>query len=326
MKMRVAVIGTGMAWDRLHYPAFAQLTDKFEIVAVCNKTVEKALNFAAQINLPKENVYSDYREMLKRNDIDVVDVLVPISENFEVTKDVLLSGRNLIAEKPFAATLEGAKELIRIKNEKNVQVMVAENFRYDECNQILKEILDNGQIGDIAYFIYNTGADFEKDMKQNTFSAKEWRQHPQYEGGSFLDGGIHDIALLRYLFGDVADLSAFARPHQREYCPYMHINCLLKFQNGVIGNYNYYASGAEQQKPQIGLRIFGTNGDVFMESKDCGHIYLNFSNSTCEIRQFTPAKGYYNELVNYYSGNILSTPELEIGDMELVFRILHAVK
>ena len=101
-KLRLGVIGTGMAWDKLHYPALQQLSDKYEITAVCNKTVDKAERVANTVNLPPDRVYSSYSEMLKRDDIDVVDVLVPISENFEVARDVLLAGKNLIAEKPFA--------------------------------------------------------------------------------------------------------------------------------------------------------------------------------------------------------------------------------
>lgn len=326
MRLRLGVIGTGFAWERLHYPALKQLTDKYEIVAVCNKTIEKAQNFAKQINLPDENVYSDYREMLKRDDIDVVDLLVPISENYEVAKDVLNAGKNLIAEKPFASTVQSAKELIEIKNSKNLKIMVAENFRYDECNNIIKQAIAQGAIGIVSHFIFNTGADFENDMITDTFSAKEWRQHPQYEGGSFLDGGIHDIALMRFLFGDALNVKAFGNKQDKEYCEYRNINTLLRFNGDIIGNYTYYSSSAELQTPPIGLRIFGSNGDIYLESKTCKNVIINYKDGKSEKRKFTPENGYYNEFINYYDGNIVSTPEKELGDIELIFRILNEVK
>lgn len=326
MKLRLGVIGTGMAWERLHFPAIKELSDKYEIVAVCNKTIEKAQNFAQSINLPQDSVYCDHKEMLKRTDIDVFDVLVPISENYEIAKDVLNAGKNLIAEKPFAATVEGAKELIDLKNQNNLKVMVAENYRYEECYTIIKEVISGGQIGEIAYFILNTVADFEKDMTTDTFAAKEWRQHPVFAGGIFLDGSIHDIALMRFLFGDVDKVEAFSKSQDKDFCPYQNINSILKFKNGVIGNYSFYSAGTELQKPPIGLRIFGTLGEIYLESKESGTVNINFKDGRSEQRKFTPQRGYYNELLSYYDGNIVATPEKELGDIELIYNILGKIQ
>ncbi len=326
MKLKMGVIGTGMAWERLHWPAVKKLSDRYEVVAVCNKTIEKAQNFARQINLPQDSVYSDYRQMLERTDLDVVDILVPISENYEVAKDVLLAGKNLIAEKPLASTLEGARELIELKNQKNVKMMVAENYRYEEFSTIIKNVIDGGQIGEVVYFIFNTGADFEREMTGNTFAAKEWRQHPVFEGGVFLDGGIHDIALMRFLFGDAAEVKAFGVRHGKEYCSYRNINALIKFDRGVIGNFSFWSSSTELQKPPVGLRIFGTCGDIYLESKECGTISIHYKDGRSEQKQFKPSRGYYNEFVNYCDGNIVSTPENELGDMNLIFELLEKAK
>lgn len=325
-KLKMGVIGIGFAWDRLHYPAIKELSDQYEIVAVCNKTPDKAQQFAKSINLPQESIYSNYKDMLTRTDIDVVDVLVPISENFEVAKDVLNAGKNLIAEKPFAATLESANALLTLKNEKNLKVMVAENFRYDEGNNIIKQTIASGAIGEVLYFVMNTGADFESDMLTDAFAAKEWRQHPAFPGGSFLDGGIHDIALMRFLFGDVECLSAYGKPQNEEFCPYASINTLLKFKSGVLGSYSYCSKNAELQKPPIGLRIIGTLGDIFLESKTSGVVNINLKNQNSQQKKYTPDRGYYNELLNYYNGDIIATPEKEIGDIKLIYDILDNIK
>jgi predicted dehydrogenase len=85
-----------MAWERLHWPALAKLADQYEIAAVCNKTIEKAHSFADSISLPSDRVYADHHLMLARGDIDAVDLLVPISENFEMARDVLNTGRHLM--------------------------------------------------------------------------------------------------------------------------------------------------------------------------------------------------------------------------------------
>jgi len=330
-KLRLAVIGTGLAWDRLHYPALQQLSDKYEITAVCNKTIDKAQGFAQGINITPDNVYSDYSEMLQRNDIDVVDVLVPISENFEVARDVLLAGKNLIAEKPFSATIDGANELLELKNRNNLKVMVAENYRYDEGNRIIKDIISNGKIGEITNFTLDTGADFSADMTSDNFAAKEWRQHPNFYGGIFLDGGVHDMALIRFLFGDIERIYAVGKPQVADHCPYSVINAMLTFKNNINGSYTFRSNAKPLHKPPIGLRIFGTLGEIYLESKDCGIVNVCYNNGLTENLPYTPERGYYNELLNFYNNyfnyeNIISTPEKEIGDIELVFGILKSIE
>ena len=325
-KLRLGVIGTGMAWDKLHYPALQQLSDKYEITAVCNKTVDKAQRVASTVNLPPDRVYSSYSEMLKRDDIDVVDVLVPISENFEVARDVLLAGKNLIAEKPFAATLDGANELLELKNRNNLKVMVAENYRYDDGNRIIKDVISSGKIGEITNFILEKSTDFPTEMLGDSFAAKEWRQHPNFHGGIFLDSGVHDIALIRFLFGNYESLYAVGAPQIDDYCPFSSITALLKFPNNVAGTYTFRSNAKTLMNPPIGLRIFGTLGEIYLESKDCGVVNVRIKDGWSEDLSFVPERGYYNELLNFYDGNIISTPEKEVGDIELVFDILKSIE
>lgn len=135
-KIRLAVIGTGMAWERLHYPAIKELEDKYEIVALCNRTRKDAEEFAKKINLSMDRVYDDYNEMLKRQDIDAVDILVPIESNYTVSEAVAKAGKDFICEKPLAANREEAKKYLELSKKYNVRIMIAENYRYsDEYNK-----------------------------------------------------------------------------------------------------------------------------------------------------------------------------------------------
>lgn len=330
-KIRLGVIGIGLAFERLHYPALQQLTDKYEIIAVCDKDISKAQDFGQSINLASENIYDDFVKLLMRDDLDAVDVLVPIHENFEIAEAVILAKKNLIAEKPFAATPKAASLLIQLKEKHHVTVMVAENFRYDEGNKIIKDTISNGSIGEVMCFIQNTAADFEKDMIGNTFAAKEWRQHPEFMGGIFLDGGIHDIARMRYLFGELDSIYACGRNQDEEYNPYISVNSLIKFKNGVAGQYSFYAQGTELQKPPIGLRIFGTLGEIYYESTSKGVIEIFYKDGKSEQKTFAPSNGYYHELVNFYDAltkdaEIVSTPEKELDDIQSIFDILKSIE
>lgn len=330
-KLRLGVIGTGLAWERLHYPAILELQDKYEIVALANRTREDAVNFARKINLDQKNVYDDYTELLKRDDIDVIDILVPIDQNYTVSADVANSGKNFICEKPMAPDMEQAGKYLELSRKKNLKILIAENYRYNEENNIIKQLVNEDKIGSIVYFVKNNAGCFPCEMGNDTFAGTEWRQHPNFPGGAFLDAALHDLAAVRHIFGDIECVQAFGKPQKQDYSPYLSVNSNLLFKNGVIGQYTYFPSGMETQKPLIGFRIFGTTGQITLEDKTSGVINITYNDGKSETVNFTPERGFYNELLNFYNAmngieHILVTPEVEYGDVKTVFRILDSVK
>lgn len=330
-KLRLGVIGTGMAWKRLHWPALQELQDKYEITALCNRTKSDALDFAREINLPDSKVYEDYNEMLKYEELDAVDLLVPIQENYEAAVAVVKKNINLIAEKPLAGTIQGAEKLLDLHKKHPVLIMIAENYRYNEEINKIRELVNQNRIGEIVYFIFNQFVDFEEEMKKKTFAATEWRQYPTYPGGTFLDAGLHDLAALRHIFGEVKQVYAQGRKQKEDFSPYRIINTQITFKNGIIGHYSYYTDGKETQRPLIGFRIFGTNGEIYLEEKTCGVINVSYYDGHSEQIPYQPKQGYYNELLNFYNAmmgyeDISVTPEVEYGDVKMVFDILKSIE
>lgn len=330
-KIKIGIIGLGMAWERLHSPAFARLSDKFEITAVCDTDMNKAKEVAQFLGLPSDAAYDDYNVMLKKADIKTVDTMVPISGNYECAKAVIKSGKHLIAEKPFCAEPEKVKELIKLRDKHGVYVLVAENFRYDEENVLIKNLISEHRIGNVIYFIDNNVTEFQKDMLGDSFAGKEWRQHPDFKGGIFLDSGIHHIARHRFLFGRVNNIFASGRETTVDFAPYSCINALLTFDCDIAGHYSFYAIGKETQAPLVGLRIFGTGGEIYLEDKCCGFVNVSYKDGYHEAIPYKPGEGYYHELDNFYraindNAEIVSTPEKELGDIEVVYAILESAE
>jgi len=330
-RVRLGVIGTGMAWERLHYPAILKLKDRYEITALCNTTKQKALDFAAKISLETSHVYEDYHEMLKNESLDAVVVAVPIPLNFEVARSVILAGVNLIAEKPLAPNMKQAKEFYKLAKKTNVKIIIAENYRYDEVHAKLKYLIDTKKIGDVIYFIKNNVVNLPEEFKNDTFAAKEWRQHPDFKGGAFLDAGVHDLAGIMHVFGKVKKVQGFGKPSHEEVNPFISINVNMEFENKVNGYYVYYPFGKEAQTPPVGWRIFGTEGMIYLEDKECGIINVFKNDGSHERVQFEVEKGYYNEFLNFYNAlqgteQIYVTPEVEFEDVDLVFTIIKAVE
>lgn len=329
-KVRLAVIGTGFAWERLHWPALQELRDCYEIVAVCDIDRQKAALAAQKIGLSEDRIYTDYKEMLNRQDIDAVDVIVPIELNYEVSEAVARTGRNIICEKPLAPDMEQARRARELPAKYGIKVMIAENYRYNEENNILRDLVNNQEIGRTLYFIRNDVSCFRCQMVKDTFAATEWRQHPEYAGGDFLDAALHDIAATRHIFGAVEKVQAFGRPQEMDFSPYRSIHAGILFKSGVIGQFSYFPSGKEVQRPLIGTRIFGDRGQIYLEEKTCGIINVFYNDGGHKMIPYQPLRGYYNEFRNFYQAMqgqelIGVTPEIEYGDVRMVFAILRSI-
>lgn len=330
-KLRVGIIGTGMALERLHYPAYQELSDKYEIVALCDVDPEKARQWAGKLGLGPENVFSDYREMIRRQDIDVFDIMVPIELNYKVAEDVAAAGKPIIIEKPLAPTLEQARACTELPRRYHIPMMIAENYRYNEEVDKIRDLVRTGKIGQVLYFMQNRVVDFPADMVKDKFPGREWRQHPEFPGGAILDTGVHDIAMLRHIFGAVDKVQAFGRPQLDDFAPFSVISANIRFKTGVIGNFTFFCAGKEMQRPLVGLRIFGSEGMIYLEERDCGVINITYNNGKTEQIPYRPQRGYYNELLNFYNAAmgtepISVTPEMEYGDAKMIFDMLKSVR
>ena len=327
--IKIGIIGAGMAWDKLHWPAFQRLKDHYTVAAVCDRDINKARQAANLAGLGNEKAFDSYQKMLNTVDVDAVDIIVPIDQNYEVTRDVIAHNKHIIAEKPVAATTSGAKDLI--KHGKKLKIMTAENYRYDEENKIIKDLIDKRAIGNVVYFIDNNIQEFQRQMLGAEFASTEWRQHPDFRGGIFLDSGVHHIARHRFLFGEAESVYAHGRETSAEFSPYSSINALLRFDDQITGHYAFFCIGKETQSPLVGLRIYGTEGEIYLEDKNCGCINYTRKSGEQQVIPYKPGEGYFNELLNFYEAvmndaKITATPEKCLGDVRVIFDILDSIE
>lgn len=227
-RLRVGIIGTGMAFERLHYPAYQELRDQYEIAALCDKDLDKAQEWAQKLGIPGTNVYNDHREMIKRTDLDIFDIMVPIDRNFIVTEEVAKAGKPIICEKPLAPNMEQARAHAGLPRKYNIPIMIAENYRYNEEIDLIRDILRTEKAGKPVYFMQNRVMNFPKDMWEDKFAAREWRQHPEFSGGVILDTAVHDMAALRHFFGAVGEVQAYGVPQDDEFAPYAVLTANIK--------------------------------------------------------------------------------------------------
>src|SRR5512138_1541384 len=132
--VRLGIIGTGLAARKLHWPALSKMPDRFEVVALANRTRSTAEGFAAFAGLSMDGYAADYHDMLRRDDVEAVLVGVPIPQLFPVARDCLQAGKHVICEKPPGGDLfEGWEFVTEVRRHPDLVFVMAENvFYHDE--------------------------------------------------------------------------------------------------------------------------------------------------------------------------------------------------
>ena len=132
-RIRLGIIGTGIAARELHWPALQKLSSLYEIVAVCNHNIEKAHSFARLIG-GTPTVTAQYRELLQMPQVEAVDLTLPIILNAVAASDALHASKHVIVEKPIAATADAGRALVtEALAHPGLVFLVAENVRYERC-------------------------------------------------------------------------------------------------------------------------------------------------------------------------------------------------
>ncbi len=228
--IRLAIVGAGLFARDAYLPALSNLTEQFEIVAVCSRSIDSAKRLAESIP-GKVDALDDYTALLDRSDIEALCLLVPIAAMASMIEVALAAGKHVISEKPAAANVASGRKLLALP--RRSVWMVAEDIRYGEGLRYAAEIVQSGKIGKplIAQWLQHHAA------RNGKYFATKWRTDNSFQGGFLLDGGVHYIASLRILLGEIESVSAFSAQVSSDMPPVDTISAALRFSNGCLGTY-----------------------------------------------------------------------------------------
>ncbi len=206
-KVRFGLIGYG-AWGSHHARAIAA-TDGAELVAIAARSDKTRAT--AQADHPAAHVYADYRELLQREQLDVVDVVLPTYLHYEVAKAVLESGRHLLLEKPMTPRVAECDELIALAKARGKHLAIGHEFRLSSLWSKMKEMVDAGAVGRPLYLFIEL---WRRPYRQG---AEGWRYDIQRVGNWILEEPIHFFDMARwYLSGAGDPVSVFARANSKQ--------------------------------------------------------------------------------------------------------------
>ena len=198
-KVKVGIIGTG-GISNAHMGGYKAIPDRVEMTAVCDIDEEKVKAYAAKYNVPRW--YTDYNEMLAKEDLDAVSVTTWNAAHKGAAIAALNAGVNVICEKPMAMNTQEAEEM-KAAAEKNGKVLpIGFVRRYGADAAMLKKFIDAGTLGDL-YFAKAT-------YLRRSGCPGGWFGDKSYSGGGpLIDLGVHVMDLVRYLAGCPKPISAY---------------------------------------------------------------------------------------------------------------------
>lgn len=196
---KVAIIGTGMIANAGHIPAWKNLKDDVEIVAVSDVVEERAQLVAKTEGIPY--YFSDWKEMLSKVKPDIVSVCTPNAYHKEVTIGSLKAGAHVLCEKPIATNYADAVEMFEVADATGKLLMVGQSARFTNKSIAAKEIVDTGKIGKVYY------AETYYMRRRGIPTWGQFHMKKHSGGGPVYDLGVHMIDLLFWLMGNPKVLS-----------------------------------------------------------------------------------------------------------------------
>jgi predicted dehydrogenase len=191
-KVRVAIIGCGGIANGKHIPALSKL-DTIELVAFCDIIEERALQAAERVGTTGIRVYTDYKELLKDETIDVVHVCTPNKSHSHITIDALEAGKHVLCEKPMAKTSAEAKLMLEAAKRTGKKLTIGYNNRHRPDSVHLKKICERGDLGEIYY------AKAHAIRRRAVPTWGVFLNEEEQGGGPLIDIGTHALDLTLWL-------------------------------------------------------------------------------------------------------------------------------
>lgn len=255
MKEEKLVVGViGLHFGKTHLNA--ALANGAEVAAICDLDEERLNAAAEEFNIPKEKRFTDYRELLKMEEINVVTLGIPDQQHKKLVLEFLNAGKNVMCEKPLALTRADLEEIIKATEKSDKKLMVGQICHFTPSFMKAKEIIDSGEIGEVYYVESEYAHDYVK-------LESVWRNDPIRHG--VIGGGCHAVDLLRWFVGDPIEVFAYGAHKAMLHLPYDDATIsVLKFNNGVIGKV-FVSTGCKRNYTMRTL-VYGTLGTIICDN------------------------------------------------------------
>ena len=206
--VNIGIIGCGGIANGKHMPALSKIPN-VRMVAFCDIIEEKAVKAAEKYGAEGAKVYTDYKELLKDESIEVVHVLTPNKEHSFITIDALYAGKHVMCEKPMAKSAEDAKRMVEAAKATGKKLTIGYQHRHKAASQYAKQMIDRGDLGEIYY------ANCYAIRRRGTPNWGVFLDAEAQGGGPIIDIATHSLDLTLYLMNNYEPEMVVGKTHKK---------------------------------------------------------------------------------------------------------------
>lgn len=291
-------IGCGEVAELKSGPAFNDVTGS-HVEAVMSRTEARARSYAELHGVNKW--YTDAQKLIDDPNVNAIYVATPPSSHATFAIMAMRAGKPVYVEKPLASNYEDCARINRISEDTGVPCFVAYYRRYLPYFQRVKEIINSGQIGQVAYVqVRFTTPPRPQDYQEN----KPWRLIPDIAGGGyFYDLAAHQLDLLQDFFGVIVRAHGYKTNRAHLYDAEDTVSASFSFENGLVGSGSWcfvgHESAREDRIEVVGdkgmvsfsvfsyepIRLVTSEGEQFIEVENPDYVQLPLIKSVIEDLQ-----------------------------------------
>jgi len=255
---------------------------------VCFDSSEKRLQIAKQ-KFPTIETFGNYDDLLKRDDVKAVAIATPVSTHFPLGIKALEAGKHLLLEKPMAESTEQCATLIEMAGKKKLVLMVDHTFVYTGAVRKIKEMIDEGRLGQIMYF---------DSVRVNLGLF-------QHDTNVVWDLAPHDLSIMDYLVGqDPVGVAAIGAKHFNEMEDIAYLT--VRYNNQLLAHFHVnWMSPVKVRKILIG----GSKLMVMYDDMDPSEKVKVYDKGV-DIKE---RESIYRVLVQYRTGDMWA-PKIDLGE------------
>ena len=254
-KLGVAIIGTGWVAPE-HIRAF-KMSPGAEVRAIVSRSEGKGRATAEKSGLENCKVYTDYKECLKDESIDIICICTPNHLHCEQTILAAEAGKHILIEKPLAMTWEDCKRMRDAVQKAGVKTLVGFVGRFNPYMVTVKNLIKDGFLGKLFY----AETDYWHKINES-YPCYEWTATKEVGGSSLLAGGCHAVdAMRQFMKPEVVSVTACTTSCDKTNFEYEGtIAIIVKFADGTCGK---IGSSYDFISPYIfNVRVFGNEGSL----------------------------------------------------------------
>ena len=299
-------VGVGLVgykfMGRVHSNAYRQVARFFDVdpaprmAAICGRD-EAGVREAAD-DLGWESYETDYRKLVARDDVGLVDVVTPGDTHREIVLTALEAGKHVICEKPLANTLSEAREMLTAARNAGTVNMVCFNYRRAPAVQLARNLVAEGRLGEIRHW----RATYLQDFIMEPDFPLIWRLKREVSGsGALGDIGAHIVDLAHFLVGPISEVTGMTETFIKER-PLEEASAegatemgkvtvddaaafLARFDNGAIGTFEAtrFAAGRRNQNS---FEINGSKGSLAFDLERMNELEVFFTEDDPDVQGF----------------------------------------